>query len=49
MTDHSNVSASVNDVVTVAYSSSKTLFETVKGIRDEPKSIQDFSTDLSAL
>ena len=49
MTDHLNVPASVIDVVTVAYSSSKTLFETVKGIRDAPESFQDLSTDLDTL
>ena len=49
MTDYLNVSASVIDVVTAAYSSSKALFETFRGIRDAPKSIQDLSTDLDAL
>ena len=49
MTDLLSLSANVIDVVTVAYSSSKILFETVKVIRDAPKSIKDLSTDLDAL
>ena len=49
MTDPLSVSASVIAVATFAYSSSKTLFETLKGIRDAPKTFQDLSTDLGAL
>ena len=49
MTDPLTVSASIIAVVTLAYSSSKTLFETVKGIRDAPKTFQDLCTDLAAL
>ncbi len=49
MTDPLTVSAGIIAVVTIAYSSSKTLVETVKGIRDAPKTFQDLSTDLAAL
>ena len=49
MTDPLSVSASIIAVVTVAYSSTKTLFEAVKDIRDAPKTFQDLSTDLQAL
>ena len=49
MTDPLSVSAGIIAVVTLAYSSSKTLFETVKGIRDAPKTFQDLSTDLEGL
>ena len=49
MTDPLSVSASIIAVVTVAYSSTKALFEAVKGIRDAPKCFQDLITDLQAL
>ena len=49
MTDPLSVSAGIIAVVTTAYSTSSTLFETVKGIRDAPKTFQDLRTDLAAL
>ena len=49
MTDPLTVSAGIIAVVTVAYSSSKTLFEVVEGIRDAPKTFEDLRTDLGAL
>lgn len=49
MTDPLTVSAGIIAVVTVAYSSSKTLFEVIAGIHDAPKTFDDLRTDLGAL
>jgi hypothetical protein len=49
MTDPLSITASVITIVTIAYSSCKTLYETVKDIRDAPQTFVDLTADLNAL
>jgi hypothetical protein len=49
MSDPLSITASVAAIATLAYASSKTLYEIIKDIRDAPKSFCELITDLEAL